>query len=224
MTGAKSNILEAIGSTPIVKLQKVARHVAADIYVKCEYLNPGGSMKDRVALQHHRGRRAARRARARAARSSRRPAATPAWGWRWSRPCAATSASSSCPTRCRRRRSPALRAFGARVVICPTAVEPDDPRSYYQVAKRIVRGDAGLRSTRTSTTTPPTPTRTTCRPAPEIWEQTGGELDVFVAGMGTGGTICGLRPLLQGEEARASGSSASIRSARSTTSTSRPGA
>src|SRR6476659_2190365 len=50
MTGAKGNILAAIASTPIVKLQKVARHVAADIYVKCEYLNPGGSMKDRVAL------------------------------------------------------------------------------------------------------------------------------------------------------------------------------
>ncbi len=49
MTGAKANILEAVGGTPIVKLQKLARHVAADIYVKCEYLNPGGSMKDRVA-------------------------------------------------------------------------------------------------------------------------------------------------------------------------------
>ena len=79
----------------------------------------------------------------RAARSSRRPAATPAWAWRWWRRCAATPASSSCPTRCRRRRSPALRAFGAQVVICPTAVEPEDPRSYYQTAKRIVAGDAG---------------------------------------------------------------------------------
>src|SRR5262252_10018439 len=50
MTGARGNILEAVGATPIVKLQKLARHVAAEIYVKCEYLNPGGSMKDRVAL------------------------------------------------------------------------------------------------------------------------------------------------------------------------------
>ena len=49
MTGANRNILEAIGGTPIVKLQKVARHVAAEIFVKCDYLNPGGSMKDRVA-------------------------------------------------------------------------------------------------------------------------------------------------------------------------------
>src|SRR5205809_5795112 len=49
MTGAKGNILEAIGRTPIVKLQKLARHVSAEIFVKCEYLNPGGSMKDRVA-------------------------------------------------------------------------------------------------------------------------------------------------------------------------------
>src|SRR5689334_8418705 len=50
MKGAAANILETIGRTPIVKLQKVARHVAADIFVKCEYLNPAGSMKDRVAL------------------------------------------------------------------------------------------------------------------------------------------------------------------------------
>ena len=50
MTGAKSNILEAVGNTPIIKLQKLARHVPAEIYVKCEYLNPGGSMKDRVAM------------------------------------------------------------------------------------------------------------------------------------------------------------------------------
>jgi cystathionine beta-synthase len=49
VTGARNNILEAVGNTPIVKLQKLARHVAADIFVKCEYLNPGGSMKDRVA-------------------------------------------------------------------------------------------------------------------------------------------------------------------------------
>ena len=50
MKGALPNILEAVGHTPIVKLQKVARHVAAEIYVKCEYLNPAGSMKDRVAM------------------------------------------------------------------------------------------------------------------------------------------------------------------------------
>src|SRR3954471_21960818 len=50
MTGAKANIVDAIGNTPIVKLQNVARHVKSDIYVKMEFLNPGGSMKDRVAL------------------------------------------------------------------------------------------------------------------------------------------------------------------------------
>ena len=121
--------------------------------------------------------------------------------WRWSRRCAATSASSSCPTRCRQEKVATLRAFGARVVVCPTAVEPDDPRSYYQAAQAHRATRRRTPSTRTSTTTPPTPRRTTCRPAPEIWEQTDGELDVFVAGMGTGGTICGLRHVLQGEEA-----------------------
>ena len=99
-------------------------------------------MKDRVALQHHRATPSGAGCSGRAARSSRRPAATPAWAWRWSRRCAATSASSSCPTRCRRRRSRRCARSARAVVICPTAVEPDDPRSYYQVAKRIVAGDA----------------------------------------------------------------------------------
>ena len=166
MTGAKGNILEAIGNTPIVKLQKVARHVAAEHLRQVRVPEPGRLDEGPGRAQHRRATPSGAGCSGRAAPSSRRPAATPAWAWRWSRRCAATSASSSCPTRCRRRRSPALRAFGARVVICPTAVEPEDPRSYYQVAKRIVAGDAELRSTRTSTTTPPTPRRTTSRRRP----------------------------------------------------------
>ena len=94
-----------------------------------------------------------------------------------------------------------LRAFGARVVVCPTAVEPEDPRSYYQVAQRIAARDAQLASTRTSTTTPPTPRRTTSRAAPRSGQQTGGEFDVFCAGMGTGGTLSGTGKFLQREEA-----------------------
>ena len=81
-----------------------------------------------------------------------------------------------------------LRAFGARVVVCPTAVEPDDPRSYYQVAEPHRARDARIAFTPTNTTIPPTPRRTTSRAAPRSGEQTGGDFDVFVAGMGTGGT------------------------------------
>ena len=190
MKGAKNNIVEAIGNTPIVKLNKVAAHVKADIYVKCEYLNPGGSMKDRVALNIIND--AERRGLLGPGRrpSSRPPAATPARAWRWSRRSAATSASSSCPTRCRPRRSPALRAFGAKVVICPTAVEPEDPRSYYETTKRLV-DETPSAFHANQYHNPANPEAHYISTAPEIWEQTGGEIDVFVAGMGTGGTISG---------------------------------
>ena len=189
MTGAKGNILEAIGRTPIVKLQKVARHVAAEIFVKCEYLNPGGSMKDRVARNivedaERRGLLGP------GARSSRRPAATPAWAWRWWRPCAATRCVFVMPDKMSQEKVAGLRAFGARVVICPTAVEPDDPRSYYQTAKRIVQETPGAFYAN-QYHNPANPEAHYLSTAPEIWEQTGGEVDVFVAGMGTGGTISG---------------------------------
>ena len=84
-----------------------------------------------------------------------------------------------------------LRAFGARVVVTPTAVEPDDPRSYYNVAKRIVEEtpNAILANQYHNPVNPEVHYRTT---GPEIWRQTNGRVDVFVAGMGTGGTISGV--------------------------------
>src|SRR2546427_1039568 len=83
-----------------------------------------------------------------------------------------------------------LRAFGARVVTCPTAVEPDDPRSYYSVSRRIVAEtpDAFYANQYHN---PANPEAHYVSTAPEIWDQTGGEIDVFCAGLGTGGTISG---------------------------------
>jgi cystathionine beta-synthase len=189
MTGAKANILEAIGHTPIVKLQKVARHVAADIYVKCEYLNPGGSMKDRVAVNI-------------ITDAERRGLLGPGGTI-----VEATSGNTgmglalvaalrgySCvfvmPDKMSLEKVQALRAAGARVVICPTAVEPEDPRSYYQTAKRIVQETPGAFYAN-QYHNPANPEAHYLSTAPEIWEQTAGEVDVFVAGMGTGGTISG---------------------------------
>jgi cystathionine beta-synthase len=84
-----------------------------------------------------------------------------------------------------------LRAYGAQVVITPTAVEPEDPRSYYNVARRIVKEtpNAILANQYHNQANPETHYRST---GPEIWEQTGGRIDIFVAGMGTGGTITGV--------------------------------
>ena len=83
-----------------------------------------------------------------------------------------------------------LRAFGAKVVICPTAVEPEDPRSYYEVTKRLVKETPNSFHSN-QYYNPANPEAHYVSTAPEIWEQTGGEIDVFVAGMGTGGTISG---------------------------------
>jgi len=189
VTGAKANILEAIGTTPIVKLQKVARHVAADIYVKCEYLNPGGSMKDRVALNI-------------ITDAERRGLLGPggtiveATSGNTGMGLALVSAlrGYQCvfvmPDKMSQEKVASLRAFGARVVICPTAVEPEDPRSYYQTAKRIVEETPGAYYAN-QYHNPANPEAHYLSTAPEIWKQTNGEIDVFVAGMGTGGTISG---------------------------------
>src|SRR5262245_36643984 len=189
MKGAVSTILDAIGRTPIVKLQKVAAHVAAEIYVKCEYMNPGGSMKDRVAMEIVRD-------------AERRGLLGPGGTI-----VEATSGNTgmglalvaalrgyNCifvmPDKMSHEKIASLRAFGAKVVICPTAVEPDDPRSYYEVTKRLVRETPGAFHAN-QYFNPANPEAHYRSTAPEVWRQTGGELDAFVAGMGTGGTLSG---------------------------------
>jgi cystathionine beta-synthase len=189
MKGARANIVEAIGNTPIVKLNKVAAHVKSDIFVKLEYLNPGGSMKDRVALNIIKD-------------AERRGLLGPG-----STIIEATSGNTGAglalvgcirgykcifvmPDKMSNEKIQTLRAFGAKVVICPTAVEPDDPRSYYEVTKRLVRETPNSFHSN-QYYNPANPEAHYVSTAPEIWEQTGGEIDVFVAGMGTGGTISG---------------------------------
>jgi cystathionine beta-synthase len=189
MHGAVATILDAIGHTPIVKLNKVASHVAADIYVKCEYLNPAGSMKDRVALNIVRDAES---------RGLLGPGGTivEATSGNTGMGLAQVAAirGYQCifvmPDKMSQEKIAALRAMGAKVVICPTAVEPDDPRSYYEVTKRIVRETPGAFHAN-QYYNPANPEAHYLSTAPEIWEQTGGEIDVFVAGMGTGGTISG---------------------------------
>ncbi len=189
MKGAVPNILEAVGKTPIVKLQKLAKHVAASIYVKCEYLNPAGSMKDRVAMNivgdaERRG--------------LLRPGGTiiEATSGNTGMGLAMVAAvrGYQCifvmPDKMSQEKIASLRAFGAKVVICPTAVEPEDPRSYYMVSRRLVEETPGAfyANQYHNAANPEAHYLST---APEVWEQTGGEIDVFCAGMGTGGTISG---------------------------------
>jgi cystathionine beta-synthase len=189
MKGARANIVDAIGNTPIIKLNKVAAHVKSDIYVKLEYLNPGGSMKDRVALNIIKD-------------AERRGLLQPG-----STIIEATSGNTGAglalvgairgykcifvmPDKMSTEKIATLRAFGAKVVICPTAVEPEDPRSYYEVTKRLVKETPNSFHSN-QYYNPANPEAHYVSTGPELWEQTGGEMDVFVAGMGTGGTISG---------------------------------
>src|SRR5499433_2064157 len=189
MKGALPSILEAVGQTPIVKLGPVARHVRADLYVKCEYLNPGGSMKDRVALNIITD---AER------RGLLRPGGTivEATSGNTGMGLAMVAAvrGYSCifvmPDKMSQEKIASLRAFGAKVVICPTAVDPEDPRSYYSVSRRLVEETPGSFHAN-QYHNPANPEAHYVSTAPEIWKQTGGEIDVFCAGLGTGGTISG---------------------------------
>jgi cystathionine beta-synthase len=190
MHGARANILEAVGNTPIVRLNRVVpADLQAEIYVKCEFLNPAGSMKDRIAIN------ILNRAEA---EGRLKPGGTVV---------EATSGNTGAglamvaavrgyrtifvmPDKMSQEKITALRAWGSKVVVCPTAVEPADPRSYYSVARRLSEEtpNAVLANQYHN---PANPEAHYLSTGPEIWEQTNGELDAFVSGMGTGGTLSG---------------------------------
>ena len=178
-----------VGQQPDAVEASTPQAEASDIFVKLEFLNPGGSMKDRVALNIIRD---AER------RGLLQPGGTivEATSGNTGAGLALVSAirGYKCifvmPDKMSQEKIATLRAFGAEVVICPTAVEPADPRSYYEVTKRIVRETEGAFHAN-QYHNPANPEAHYVSTAPELWEQTGGELDVFVAGMGTGGTISG---------------------------------
>lgn len=185
----RPTILQAIGHTPLVRLNKVTRGVKAAVLAKCEFMNPGGSVKDRIGIAMI---EAAEQA------GQLRPGGTIV---------EATSGNTGVglaiaaavkgyktifvmPDKMSDEKVRLLRAYGARVVITPTAVEPDDPRSYYSVARRLAEETPNgiLAGQYWNPANPEVHYRTT---GPEIWDQTGGRIDYLVAGMGTGGTITG---------------------------------
>lgn len=196
MHGAFPNVVAAVGRTPIVKINKVAGHVApAKIYCKLEYLNPGGSVKDRPAIRIVDD----------AEREGRlKPGGTIV---------EATSGNTGMglamvaavrgyktvfvmPDKMSEEKMAALRAFGSKVVVCPTNVEPEDPRSYYAVARRIATETPNA-ILANQYHNPANPAAHYASTGPEIWEQTGGEIDVLVVPMGTGGTLSGTGKFLK---------------------------
>ncbi|PJB53055.1 MAG: pyridoxal-5'-phosphate-dependent protein subunit beta, partial [Bdellovibrio sp. CG_4_9_14_3_um_filter_39_7] len=189
MKGAKKNVLDAIGNTPIVKLNSVVTGVESEIYVKMEYMNPGGSTKDRIgsymldqAIKE----------------GTLKPGGTIIEGTSGNTGVGLAMWAAINGYKCifvladkqSQEKINNLRAFGAKVVVCPTNVEPDDPRSYYSVSKQLATtipnafyvnqyDNLNNRDTHYHWT------------APEIYDQTQGDFDAFVAGVGTGGTITG---------------------------------
>ncbi len=183
------DILQTIGRTPLVHLKRLGHGLPCSIYAKVEFFNPGGSIKDRIAVNIIEE----------AERSGRlKPGGTVVestsgnTGLGLAMVCAKKGykAIFVLPDKMSQEKIRLLRAFGAKVVVTPTALAPEDPRSYYNVAKRLVAEtpNAILANQYHNPENPRSHYLTT---GPEIWEQTGGRVTDVVIGMGTGGTISG---------------------------------
>lgn len=183
------NILGTIGDTPLVRLNRVTDGVKASIFAKVESFNPGGSVKDRIGINIVKDE---------IAKGKLKPGGTIV---------ECTSGNTGCglalvaavmgfkviftmPDKMSQEKVNLLKAYGARVVMCPTNVPADSPESYYSVARRIVEETPGAITTNQyfNPLNPDAHYRTT---GPEIWRDTAGRVDYYVAGLGTGGTISG---------------------------------
>ncbi len=182
--------LDAMGNTPLVRLTKVTRGIQPAVLAKLEMLNPGGSVKDRIGI---------RMIQAAEREGLLKPGGTivePTSGnTGHGLAIAASIRGYRCifvmPDKMSQEKISLLRAYGAEVVITPTAVPPESPESYYRVAERLAAEipDAFQPNQYFNAENPAAHYATT---GPEIWEQTEGTVDVFVAGIGTGGTISGV--------------------------------
>jgi cystathionine beta-synthase len=183
------DIIQTIGKTPLVHLKKIGRNLPVSLYAKVEYFNPGGSIKDRIGLNIVEE----------AEQSGRlKPGGTiveatsgnTGMGLAMAGAIKGYQAVFVMPDKMSQEKIQLLRAYGAKVVITPTAVEPDDPRSYYSVSRSIVAETPNsiLANQYHNPENPRSHYQTT---GPEIWEQTKGRVTDLVACVGTGGTISG---------------------------------
>ena len=190
-----NNILETIGNTPMVKLNTITKDIPATVLAKLETFNPGNSIKDRMALKMIED----------AEKSGLlKPGGTIIEGTSGNTGMGLAIAAVIKGYKCiftstdkqSKEKFDALRAFGAEVIVCPTNVDPEDPRSYYSVSSRLERevpnswkpnqydNLSNMQAHYEQT-------------APEIWEQTEGKITHLVAGVGTGGTISGIAKYLK---------------------------
>jgi cystathionine beta-synthase len=188
--GILPDVTAAIGSTPLVALDRLASGVAPRIVAKLEHMNPGGSVKDRIALPMI---EAAERA------GLLRPGGVIVEPTSGNTGVGLAMAAALRGYRCifvmpdkqSEEKRALLRAYGAEVVICPTDVDPDDERSYYRVSDRLARETPGAWKP-DQYANPANPEAHYLTTGPEIWEATRGRITHFVGGLGTGGTISGV--------------------------------
>jgi cystathionine beta-synthase len=188
-------LLDLVGGTPLVRLQRIARGVEPLLLAKLEYLSPGGSIKDRIGLPMIE--RAEREGKLAPGGTIVEPTsgntgvglaiAAALKGYR----CIFVM-----PDKMSQEKISLLRAYGAEVVICPTNVPPESPESYYSVSDRLAEEiPGGYKPDQYSNpANPDTHYETT---GPELWEQTGGRMDALVLSVGTGGTISGVARYLK---------------------------
>lgn len=184
------HVVDLVGNTPLVRLNSLAGAASTPVLAKVEYLNPGGSVKDRIAL---------RMVEAAEASGELRPGGTivePTSGntgvglamvaQRKGYRCVFV-----CPDKVSEDKRNVLEAYGAEVVVCPTAVPPEHAESYYSVSDRLVTEIEGAWKPN-QYANPANPESHYLTTGPEIWKQTEGRITHFVAGIGTGGTISGI--------------------------------
>jgi cystathionine beta-synthase len=186
---AYPTLLDLIGRTPVVQLQKVGSELGCTLLAKLEYMNPGGSNKDRIGLSMVEA--AEREGRLKPGGTIVEPTSGNT-GVGLALAAAVKGYKLICvvPDKVAAEKIALLRAFGAEVVICPTAVDPDSPESYYSVSDRLAEEIPGAYKPDqySNASNPDAHYETT---GPEIWEQVGEELDAVVISVGTGGSITG---------------------------------
>jgi cystathionine beta-synthase len=184
------NVVELIGNTPLVRLRNVTEGISATVLAKVEYFNPGGSVKDRIAVRMI---------------DEAEKAGLLKPGGTIVEPTSGNTGVGLalvaqmrgyrcvfvCPDKVSEDKQNVLRAYGAEVVVCPTAVAPEDPRSYYNVSDRLAREIPGAWKP-DQYSNPNNPQSHYEQTGPELWQQTEGRITHFVAGVGTGGTISGI--------------------------------
>src|SRR6266704_2799707 len=184
-----NNILEAVGQTPLIRLNRITQGLKPEIYVKAEFMNPGGSVKDRIGISMI---DEAER------RGLLRPGGTIIAGTSGNTGMGLALVAAvrgykmvfTITDKQSKEKVDLLKALGAEVIVCPTAVEPEDPRSYYSVAKKLAR-DIPNSFYPNQYDNPMNPAAHYQTTGPELWEDTEGKITHFVCGMGTGGTISG---------------------------------